>query len=73
MVMFPKVYAMNMESPTLLVVDSTVVVVYPKVYVISTEGLANTWYVVYSMATRVESAEERQERLARRLVFNGKT
>ena len=40
MVTFPKVYAMNMESPTLLVVDSTVVVVYPKVYVISTEGLA---------------------------------
>ena len=33
----------------------------------------NKWHVVYSMATRVESAEERQERLARRLVFNGET
>ena len=33
----------------------------------------NTWHVVYSMAIRVESAEERQERLARRLVFNGET
>ena len=33
----------------------------------------NTWYVVYSTVTRVESAEERQERLARRLVFNGAT
>ena len=33
----------------------------------------NTWHVVYSMATTVESAEERQERLARRLVFNGET
>ena len=37
MVTFPKVYAMNTESPTLLVVDSTT---YLKVYVISTEGLA---------------------------------
>ena len=92
-VAFPKVYVTNTESPTLLVVYSIIygtVVAFPKAYVTNTES--PTLLVVYStvvrsshsrkftlvawkdwlrhvacsMASRVESAQEREERLRRR-------
>ena len=59
-------------NPTLAIVNSTAVymkVTFPKVYVISMEGLTKHTayiYIAYSMVNRVESEEERQERLARR-------
>ena len=60
-VVFPKLHATNTESPPNVssLFNRGTSITFPKVYVRSTEGFA-------SMVSRVESAEEKEERLRRR-------
>ena len=57
-----------MESPTLLVVDRPWYDGHVPESLRNEHGKdwSSTWHVVHNMANRVESAEERQERLRRR-------